>query len=544
MKNLNYEEIIESLETLDDKKRIEVVKKLSQDYDITIPLLWLKVMNKENPRTLLSIIRDLVKKEKPRNVLKKIINESPKNLGNLLKHSDPKVRKNVCSIIGEMGDSVYLDDLYSAYYEEDQLFVKSSYILAIGNCGKTSDGERLKKMLEDLLANEKTCTDKDLLVKNKKHIDEEKVAFTKAINKLCPTVYHEFKGFSTNVPMILTAMNNKLQITLDDIKEKSIDGSIVNEGILISEKDLNKVYTCRTFYELLFPVDKCKDLPLDYNLIACAIMKANIVDFLKQCHQDIPNAPFCYRVEFKTVNFNKERTEFVKNLSKKLDELSNRNLRNNPSSYEVEIRIIENNKLCNVYLKLYSFKDSRFDYRYKNLPTSINPVTAAIAIKSISKWLKPHAKILDPFCGTGTMLIERAKAKDVSSLTGVDIYRPAITSSEINSKLANIEIELFDKDILDFSPSYKFDEIISNMPFESNTEVHDFDTELYSKFVNRISELVKPGGMVFLYTVEKNLLKKNLINNNCLQLIDEIQMESGGLRPNVFVIKVKHSETI
>ena len=68
--------------------------------------------------------------------------------------------------------------------------------------------------------------------------------------------------------------------------------------------------------------------------------------------------------------------------------------------------------LCGVFIKLYSFKDNRFDYREKVLPTSINPVTAAIIMKSISKWLKPNAKVIDPFCGTGTMLIERAKSKE------------------------------------------------------------------------------------------------------------------------------------
>ena len=37
-------------------------------------------------------------------------------------------------------------------------------------------------------------------------------------------------------------------------------------------------------------------------------------------------------------------------------------------------------------------------------------------MKSIEKWLKPNAKVIDPFCGTGTMLIERAKLKEVESL--------------------------------------------------------------------------------------------------------------------------------
>jgi hypothetical protein len=45
--------------------------------------------------------------------------------------------------------------------------------------------------------------------------------------------------------------------------------------------------------------------------------------------------------------------------------------------------------------------------------------------------------------------------------------------------------------------------------------------------------------MAFLYTVEKNLLKQNLIGNEQLQIIDTIKIESGGLIPYVFVLRVK-----
>ena len=78
------------------------------------------------------------------------------------------------------------------------------------------------------------------------------------IAKLSPPIQHEFKGFENPVPMILTAMNDQFHVTLMDLKQKSINGTFVNEGILIEEKDLNKVYTCRTFYELLYPLDIAK----------------------------------------------------------------------------------------------------------------------------------------------------------------------------------------------------------------------------------------------------------------------------------------------
>ena len=381
-----------------------------------------------------------------------------KNLVLFFQHSDPKVRKNVCGVIGELGDPAYLEALYNAYNSEDKLFVRYSYVLAIGNCGGAIDAEKLKKMFEDVVINEKACKENDSLITTNKHINEEKLALTRAIDKLSPPVRHEFKGleFENPVPMILTVMNYQYQHTLKELEEKSIDGRLVDEGILIYENDLDKIYTCRTFYELLFPLDECEDLEFDYKVIAAAIINANIVDFLNQCHEGDSNSPFWYRVEFKTMDANRERSEFVKNLSRELDELSCGNLKNSPSSYEVEIRIVERNNLCSVFIKLYSFVDNRFDYRKNELATSINPVTAAIVMKSIEKWLKPNAKVIDPFCGTGTMLIERAKLEEFETLTGVDIFRTAISAATINSKLANVNIELIAEDILEYSTSRPF----------------------------------------------------------------------------------------
>jgi len=539
MNDINYTNLVEELKTSDDKQRAEIIDKLSKNYNNAIPLLWFEALKQENPRAILSALRDIIKKEKPRGIFKRTMGNSKGKLSNFLKHSDPKVRKNACGIIGELGDSGYLEALYSAYAIESQLFVRSSYILAIGNCGETFDAEKLQEILDALIIKEKAGEERNANKNDEKHLNEEKLALTRAIAKLSTHEYHVFKGFANPVPMVLTAMNDQFQITLMDLKEKSINGTLVNEGILINEKDFNKIYTCRTFYEILYPIDSCKNLILDYKVISAAIFNADIVGFLSQCHDNAGNTPFWYRVEFKTSDYTRERSEFVKNLSRELDEISGGNLKNSPSSYEVEIRIVEENNLCSAFIKLYTSKDTRFAYREKTVPASINPVTSAIVIKSISKWLKPNAKVIDPFCGAGTMLIERAKLKGFSSLTGVDIFKLAISAATINSDLANVKIELISEDILEFKSFNLFDEMISNMPFESKAGVSDVKSELYSEFVNKIPKLIRPGGMAFLYTVEKNLLKQNLIGNKHLELIDEIKFESGGLWPNVFVLKVK-----
>ncbi|MBU3190526.1 HEAT repeat domain-containing protein [Clostridium bowmanii] len=531
--------LLESLKNANDKQRSAIVNKLSLDYNNAIPMLWSKIITDEDPRAILSVMRDILKKEKPKGMFKRTIGNSKEKLSALLSHSDPKVRKNVCGVIGELGDPAYLEALYNAYNSEDKLFVRYSYVLAIGNCGTVDDAVKLRKMFEDVVTNEKACSENDSLIETSKHINEEKLALTRAIDKLSPPVHHEFKGFDETVPMILTVMNYQYQQTLKELEENSINGRLIDEGILIYEDDLDKIYKCRTFYELLFPLDKCEDLQFDYKIIASEIINANIVDFLNQCHDNESNLPFGYRVEFKTMDASRERSEFVKNLSMELDSLSSGNLKNSPSSYEVEIRILEKNDLCSVFIKLYSYVDNRFDYRKNEIATSINPITAAIVMKSIEKWLKTSANVIDPFCGTGTMLIERAKLKAVGSLTGIDIYRRAISAAEVNSKLANLDIDLIDEDIFEFYTSHPFDELITNMPFDNKSTTHNKYADLYRDFVNKIPSLVIKGGMAFVYTIEKQLFREVLIDNEDLELLQEIKIESGRLTPHVFVLRVK-----
>ena len=63
---------------------------------------------------------------------------------------------------------------------------------------------------------------------------------------------------------------------------------------------------------------------------------------------------------------------------------------------------------CDIFYKLCTFKDSRYDYRIKDLPASINPSSANMMLEEVRKYLKKDASVLDPFCGTSTMLIERS----------------------------------------------------------------------------------------------------------------------------------------
>ena len=95
-------------------------------------------------------------------------------------------------------------------------------------------------------------------------------------------------------------------------------------------------------------------------------------------------------------------------MSAELERLTRRRLINSPSDYEIELRLIENKTgRLNVLVKYNTINDTRFAYRKESVAASIKPVNAALFVELAKDYMIPDAQVLDPFCGVGTMLIER-----------------------------------------------------------------------------------------------------------------------------------------
>jgi 23S rRNA G2445 N2-methylase RlmL len=144
-------------------------------------------------------------------------------------------------------------------------------------------------------------------------------------------------------------------------------------------------------------------------------------------------------------------------------------------------------------------------------------------------------RILDPFAGTGTMLIERSFYNQNLILHGVDIYGEAVKFADENLKAAGVKAQMFKSDILNFKPAEKYDEIISNMPYGLRVSTHKENEMLYEGFLRRIPELLKDNGVLILLTADYTLLK-DLARKNNLQKIDEFVIESGGLLPHLIIL--------
>jgi len=77
------------------------------------------------------------------------------------------------------------------------------------------------------------------------------------------------------------------------------------------------------------------------------------------------------------------------------------------------------------------------------------------------------------------------------------------------------------------------------MPFGNRVGTHESNEPLYRAFVGRLPELLAPGGVAALYTMEHRLLTDCLKREKRLETLADLRTEAGGLNPRVTVVRRK-----
>jgi 23S rRNA G2445 N2-methylase RlmL len=171
-------------------------------------------------------------------------------------------------------------------------------------------------------------------------------------------------------------------------------------------------------------------------------------------------------------------------------------------------------------VKCAAFADHRFDYRKNAISASIHPSTAALLMELAAPYLKEDAQIMDPFCGVGTMLIERDRRVPAREMYATDIFGEAIEKGRENAALAGARINFIHRDFFDFRHDYLFDEIITNMPVRGKKTREEMDA-LYGNFFGKVLEIAQEEATVILYTNELGFVKKQLRLRKQFTLLQE-----------------------
>ncbi len=445
-------------------------------------------------------------------------------------HESPKLRRNAARLIGAFSRSENDAELIiNRLRTEETRFVRPSLLLALGSIGGEKAEAALSAYSPAPPADES----------EKKHYEEEVEALKLARAACMKHEKHEFTGLDREYEIELAAPDRlavQLQRELEELGIESYDER--RASLKVKTGDYAGLFNARCFSEALFTVGTLEKLTAEE---AARAFAAFVPEFMKSTHAGEP--PYRYRIELRGERKKEQdTTSFKRALRDALD--AGGELINSPSDYELELRIEETPAGARLYLKLFTVRDERFAYRKESIPASMNPATAAAVLRFAEDYLTVNARVIDPCCGSGTLLIERGLLSPCDSLTGVDIAHKAIDAARMNADAAALkygirQAKFICNDILRFEVKRPYDELICNLPFGNRVGDHSSCERLYTGLLDRLPGLLKKGGTAILYTMEFTLLKRLIRERAYLELVSQGRTEAGGLTPMIFILKVK-----
>lgn len=478
-----------------------------------------QLKKKENARALLSQLRKEIKEDTDTLLLLKEKMQKEDYLTEFLQSEDAKTRKNAALLLGDLVYQPAAQMLWESYEKEQTRFVKSAYLQALYQMDAAAYVEQIKAKMEQLVS-------APVEEESRKHMEEELRALRRLLVKYQGISHHTLDMKNKKVETLL--ITNRAQ--REFIHNRIPVGRATPHplGILVETDQFWKLAEFRLYRELLFPVhlSKGKLLPDQPRAAASTLWESDLYAFLREHHEG--DDCFYFRIEIKSPMTLEQRSDFSKKLSAELEHLSGGKMVNSTSDYEVELRLVANRDgkffPC---VKLYTYEDKRFSYRRNSIAASIHPSTAALIMELAEPYLKERAQVMDPFCGVGTMLMERAQKGAVHDVYGTDIFGEAIEKARENTRLAGMDFNYIHRDFFDFSHAYRFDEMISNLPVRGKKTKEQMEG-LLDRFFQKAEELLTEDAILVLYTNEGVLLKRALQKHGKFKLLEQMKIQTKG----------------
>jgi tRNA (guanine10-N2)-dimethyltransferase len=211
-------------------------------------------------------------------------------------------------------------------------------------------------------------------------------------------------------------------------------------------------------------------------------------DYLNLSGKEMPDGLFYVRVS----GAEKDQAEKLESEIGKIIGGTGRISFKNPD-FRIRAVLIDKWYLCMVVYERNkkAFEDRRAPMRPFFSPVSLHPKYARYLVNT-SVTLEGET-VLDPFCGTGGILIEAALLG--RKIIGNDSSLNMVMGTKLNFKYFKIEdYKVYNKDISELDPGYNVDAIITDMPYGRSSGIDNHDIiELYRESFKKFYELLKSG---------------------------------------------------
>ena len=211
-------------------------------------------------------------------------------------------------------------------------------------------------------------------------------------------------------------------------------------------------------------------------------------------------------------------------------------------NYDVNVRVDVYDRLCLVGLQLTKRALSN-RYRRRYQPRAALKAPVAYALLHWAR-LQPDCAdaLLDPFCGSGTILIEAAQVYPHLQLYGSDIDARAIEGTRENAAVEGIEdrLSLLQADARKLNEVYppgRFRAIVTNPPYGIRFGQHLNFYRFYRRILQEFCTLLDEDGILVIVVFKRTEFYRALVQLGIFKALEERVVETGGVFPAVYVLQ-------
>jgi tRNA (guanine6-N2)-methyltransferase len=170
---------------------------------------------------------------------------------------------------------------------------------------------------------------------------------------------------------------------------------------------------------------------------------------------------------------------------------------------DLNVRLFIVNETAYVGMRLGKYPLHERDYKRIERPGALKASVAAAMLK-IAR-VQPGMRLLDPCCGTGTILIEGAQIGAVAR--GGDIEIEAVQAAQANITAAGVQAAVEEWDARTLAlPDQSVDRIVSNLPWGRQIKVDDELVTFYENICREMERVLAPSGRLAVLTSLPDLL--------------------------------------
>ncbi|HXA17225.1 MAG TPA: HEAT repeat domain-containing protein [Thermoanaerobaculia bacterium] len=419
-----------------------------------------------------------------------------------LHDASPQSRRIAAIALGKRGGEGSVAALRAALETEEVGWVRPSMILALGRIG----GDEARAALAGIEA--RSESEAEALRKARDRVSGPATGFG----------WRAVTNVFASVPIGLE------DVAIAEARELGIEATVVRRGTIALTK---RSAALRCVYDVRILIAEGAA-----GAFAETVRKAEVRwrEWITSASDILP-----YRFSLENVRITKQEFNDLLRLAR--ETFSRQGLTDSPSSYAAMLRVEADGDATRIWLVPTFEADERFTYRVADVGASINPVVGACLARLVRRG--DEGVIVDPTCGSGTLLIERAMLDRGTMLAGIDISPTAIRAAAGNVIAAGLAARIAARQGDGGDPATwpdRCEEVLANLPFGLRTEDRNLDG-LYRRIVGNIARTLAPGGRALLYTAHAKTLIALLRRTTKLKVTGERRVESGGLQVGVWILE-------